>query len=81
MKLLILTLELFLKLAILFLKLAIVGLVYRHISTRSYQVYRRIGIRLIGLCSHVYWHEACHKVGSIGRLVQCLIIIMFLVET
>ena len=37
----------------------VTGLVRRHISARSYRVHRRIGMRLVGLCSYAYRHEAC----------------------
>ena len=35
----------------------VIGLVRRHIGARSYWVHRRIGIRLVGLCSQVYWYS------------------------
>ena len=37
----------------------VIGLVRRHIGTRSYQVHRRISMRLVSLCSYAYQHKAC----------------------
>ena len=48
----------------------VIGLVRRHISARFYRVYRRIGIRLIGLYSYAYWYEAYYN-NALDRDLEC----------
>ena len=69
----------------------IIGLVRRHISIRSCQIYRHIGMRLISLYLYIYQHEillglqayqykTCWFVFA-GISAQYLIIIIFLIKT
>ena len=58
----------------------VIGLVRRHIGARSYQVHRRIGMRLVGSCSQAYRYgvlsvQVCMYIG------MRLVVIMFLTET
>ena len=50
----------------------IIGLVRRRISVKSYQVYRRIGMRLVSLYLYVYWHEACQIYISLAAVASWL---------
>ena len=50
----------------------VIGLVCRRIGARSYRVHRCIGIRLVGLCSYAYRHEACRVYTSLAAVASWL---------